>query len=86
MTTNTHGGPRPKVREDDARGKHHSPKPGSGRPPQSFTVKLGDVFSKQEQTAEGNGVIPSEVWTCKEITRTHLVFVNNSGDRIRLIR
>lgn len=85
MATNTHGGPRPPTRPDDGR-HHNGGHTGTGPKPKSFTVKLGDVFSKQEQTAEGKGVIPSEVWTCKEITRTHLIFENNSGDRIRLIR
>ena len=86
MTTNQHGGARPKVREDDRRGKHHSPKPGSGRPPKSFTLKVGDVFFKSEKDANGNGILPSEIWTVTEITRSHVTFTNQAGDTYRLLR
>ena len=84
--TNQHGGARPKVRNDDRRGKHHSPKPGSGRTPKSFTLKVNDVFLKSERDADGNGVLPSEIWTVTEITRMHVIFSNQDGDTYRLLR
>lgn len=84
--TATHGGARPKTRDDDARGKHHSPKPGSGRKPKSFTLKLGDVFFKSQRDANGNGIIPSEIWTVTEITRSHVVMSSSNGDTYKLLR
>lgn len=76
--TNTHGGARPKVREDDGRGKHHSPKPGSGRKPQSMTMKLGDKFYV--------GIVNGGAWTVEEITRTKITFVDDNGERHWMIR
>lgn len=86
MTNNTHGGARPKVRDDDQRGKHHAPKPGSGRKPKSFTLKLDDSYYVGTRDKDGNGVGPGEVWTVAEITRTHVVMASNTGDRVRLVR
>lgn len=94
MTTNTHGagarqhgGARPKQREDDARGKHHSPKPGSGRKPKSFTLKLDDGFYVGRKTKDGKGVSPAEVWIVTEISRTHVILTDHiTGDMIRLVR
>lgn len=79
MTTNTHGGPRPKQRDDDARGHHHSPKPGSGRKPQSFTIKANAEFAVWQRNPEGRPVGLGELWTVKEITRTGIVLVSESG-------
>lgn len=86
MTTNTHGGPRPKTSDDDRRGKHHSPKPGSGRKPNRFAVKVGDDFFVTTVTAEGLSVFPSAVWQVAEITRSHVIFVADNGDRVKLLR
>lgn len=86
MITKNHGGPRPKQREDDARGKHHSPKPGSGRKPERFAVKVGDGFSVHTVTAEGLSVFPSAVWQVAEITRSYVIFTADNGDRVKLLR
>lgn len=85
MTTNQHGGPRPAVREDDGR-RNNRPTVQPGRKPKSFTLKLGDAFAKQEANADGYGVLPSQVWTVIEITRTHVKFQTNDGETVRLIR
>lgn len=85
MTT-THGGPRPKTRDDDQRGRRHSPKPGSGRKPQSFTLKLGDVFFVCLSNPDGKGVLPSEIWTVSEITRSHVKLASDTGYSHTLIR
>lgn len=85
MTTGTHGGARPKVRDDDARGKHHSPKPGSGRTPQTFRLRVGDKFYRGSSAADGTPCL-GELWTVKFITRTKLTFHSDSGDEIFLIR
>lgn len=83
MANNQHGGPRPAVRPDDKRG---GARQGTGPKPKSFTLKLGDVFFKGQRDAQGNGIIPSEIWTVTEITRSHVVFSSNNGDTYRLIR
>lgn len=83
---NNHGGARRKVRDDDRRGKHHSPKPGSGRQPTTFTVKLGDKFFVGRNDQDGNGVLPSELWRVAEITRTHVLFASDNGDTVKLLR
>lgn len=80
---NTHGGPRPKTRDDDARG---GARQGTGPKPKSFALKLGDVFFKSQKDAQGYGVIPSEVWTVTEITRTHVTLSSNTGDTYKLLR
>lgn len=85
MNQSTHGGARPKVREDDGR-KNNQPVVHPGRKPKSFTLKLGDTFWKSRKDTEGNGALPSETWTVVEITRTHVVFSSNTGDTYRLVR
>lgn len=78
----THGGARPKVRDDDGRANNSGP----GRKPQSFTLKLGDSYYVGTRDKDGNGVGMGEVWTVTEITRTHVVMTSNTGDRVRLVR
>lgn len=91
MTTTKHGagatrgGARPKVRPDDGR-KNNRPTVHTGRPPSRFAVKVGDGFRVTTTTAEGLTVFPSAVWQVAEITRSHVVFVANNGDRVKLLR
>lgn len=86
MTTNAHGGARPKTRDDDARGKHHSPKPGSGRKPQSFTLKVGDALFVWAKDANGKQSGSSMVWTVTAIDRQHIDLVADNGLVWRMIR
>lgn len=86
MTNSNHGGPRPKTSDSDQRGRHHSPKPGSGRTPKSFTLKLGDVFFCGMSNPEGKGVLPGEIWTVVEITRSHVKLKSDTGYSHTLIR
>lgn len=86
MTKNNHGGPRPKISDTDKRGRHHSPKPGSGRKPTTFTLKLDDKFYKSQQDDNGNGILPGELWTVTKIERTHVIFTSDNGDTYRLRR
>lgn len=83
MTTTTHGGPRPKTREDDARG---GARVGAGPKPKSFTLKLGDAFYTTTRSAEGRAVGMGELWTVAEITRTHVIMQSDTGDTIKLLR
>lgn len=76
--TNQHGGARPKVRNDDARGKHHSSKPGSGRQPTTMRMKIGDKFYV--------GIVNGGVWTVETITRTSIEFADEYGGKHKLIR
>lgn len=86
MNQNTHGGARPKVRDDDQRGKHHAPKPGSGRKPESFRLKLGDKLFVATKDADGNPVDNAQLWTVAEIDRNWLTINSDNGDTIRIRR
>lgn len=87
MTTSTHGGPRFKTRDDDARGKHHSPKPGSGRKPKSFTLKLGQKLFVGAHDKDGVGIADEYAWTVTDIDRTHVTIRSDvSGNTYRLVR
>ena len=82
----THGGARPKVRDDDARTRNGGGGRGQGRKPQSFTLKLDDKLYVARADADGNGILPSELWTITEVTRTYLRVQSSTGDSVRLVR
>lgn len=84
MTTN-HGGARPKQRDDDGR-LNNRPTVHPGRKPKSFTLKLGDSFCKSQKDAQGRPLIPGELWTVTEITRTHVTLSSDNGDTYKLLR
>lgn len=48
------GGPRPKVREDDARG---GPRPGAGRPVKTFRLKVGDELVITQAGEQSNATV-----------------------------
>lgn len=59
---------------------------GQGRKPQRFTIKIGDAFFLGRNDKDGNGVLPGEFWRVSEITRNHIIFASDNGDRVRLLR
>lgn len=82
MNENNHGGKREGAGSGGAR-----PGPHPGRPPQSFTFKLGDPFFMGLTDAEGRGVGPGVVLVVEAITRTHLTLRDmHNGDRYEFIR
>ncbi len=80
MPTKQHGGARPATKPDDGRltNKHGSP----GRMPKKFTLKVGDFLWFDKTDSEGNTVIPEELWTVSEITRTGISL--NEGSDVTL--
>lgn len=86
---NTRGGARPLVREDDGRGKGKpgTPRPNAGRPPQSYTLKLGDKLAVGGNDADGNGLLQmAMLWTVTKITRTRISFEDGNGNTYSLLR
>lgn len=80
--TNTHGGARPKVRDDDGR-IHNS---GPGRKPQSFTLKLGDKLFVATKDSFGSPIDDAQLWTVAAIDRSWLTISSDNGDTIRIRR
>lgn len=84
--TNTRGGARPKVREDDGRATNGGARPGAGPIPKTFTLKAGSKFVVMRSDADGNGILPAELWTITSMDRTHIYIQSDNGDSISLVR
>jgi hypothetical protein len=67
------GGARPKVREDD----------GRGRPVEKRRLKVGDQFAVAWHSGDGRTAI--QLWTVKELSRTVIVFDDGAGGEYRLV-
>lgn len=88
-STATRGGARPKVREDDQRGKHGTPRPTAGRKPQAIRFKLGDRLLINRNDKEGNAIVDDydfPLWTVEAIDRVSVTLRCDNGDKIRLRR
>lgn len=84
--TSTHGGPRPKRRDDDGR-INNRPSVHPGRKPKSFTLKLGDKFFVGAHDANGVGIADEYAWTVVEMDRTTVTIRSDaSGNTYRLVR
>lgn len=83
MTNTTHGGARPKVREDDGRRNNSGP----GRKPKSLTMKVGDNFFVGAKDKEGVAIADEYAWTVVEIERNSITIRSEvSGNTYRLLR
>jgi hypothetical protein len=60
-------------------------RPGAGRPPQSFTLRLGAQFGVFLKTADG-GRLPMQLADVEEITRQILVLKLDNGDKLTIFR
>lgn len=86
MTSNQHGGSRPKQREDDGR-SNNRPTIHPGRKPKSFTLKLGDKFFVGAHDKDGIGIADEYAWTVTDIDRTTVTITSEvSGNTYRLRR
>jgi hypothetical protein len=83
--TNTHGGARPKVREDDGR-IHNRPTVNPGRRPNSMTLKVGQKLFVVTTDQNGNHIDQSQLWTIAEMDRSWLTIHSDNGDTIRIRR
>ena len=86
MSDNTHGGARPKQREDDGRISNGGAGRGQGRKPKSFTLKINDKLLVITKDAEERTVGDSQLWTIAEIDRSWLTIRSDNGDTIRIRR
>jgi len=80
MTQSTHGGARPKVRDDD--GRSHNPGGagrGQGRKPKIFTLKLGQKLFVGTHDRDGNPIDNEYAWTVTDIDRTTVTITSDSS-------
>lgn len=61
-----------------------SPRPVTGRPPTTITLRLGDKLLLSRR--QGDGVTPSEMATVTKIGRGVITLETDEGDVITLIR
>jgi hypothetical protein len=88
-TKKTHGGARPKAREDDGRTHNGGARDGAGRPQQRFMLRLGQKVVAYNRDRDGKIVEADNMgnqWTVEEINGNEIILRKPDGGTILVRR